>query len=47
MNLKNSINDKEIPQNENPKKIVNIVEKIRNFNKQQILKQLKHFKDYQ
>ena len=47
MNLKNSINDKEIPQNENPKKIVNIVEKILNFNKQQILKQLKYFKDYQ
>ena len=33
--LRNSINSKEIPENENPKKIVNIVEKILNFNKQQ------------
>ena len=33
--LRNSINSKEIPENENPKKVVNIVEKIFNFNKQQ------------
>ena len=33
--LRNSINSKEIPENENPKKIVNIVEKILDFNKQQ------------
>ena len=30
--LRNSINSKEIPENENPKKVVNIVEKINNFN---------------
>ena len=35
INLRNSINSKEIPENENPKKIVNIVEKILDFNKQQ------------
>ena len=31
--LRNSINSKEIPENENQKKVVNIVEKIFNFNK--------------
>ena len=33
--LKNVINRKEIPENENPEKIVNIVKKILNFNNQQ------------
>ena len=33
--LRNSINSKYIPENENPKKVVNIVEKIPDFNKQQ------------
>ena len=31
--LRNAINRKEIPENENPNKIVDIVEKILNFNK--------------
>ena len=46
MKLVNNVNDgmndlinatirKEIPENENPKKVVNIVEKIFDFNKQQ------------
>ena len=35
INLRNSINSKEIPENENSKKIVNIIEKIVDFNKQQ------------
>ena len=35
IDLKNSINSKEIPENKNPKKIVNIVEKSLGFNKQQ------------
>ena len=35
INLRNSINSKQIPENKNPKKIVNIVEKILDFNKQQ------------
>ena len=34
IDLRNSINSKEIPENENPKKVVNIVEKILDFNKQ-------------
>ena len=34
INLRNSINSKEIPENENPKKAVDIVEKILDFNKQ-------------
>ena len=38
INLKDSINGKETPENENPKKIVNIVEKILNFSKQQNIK---------
>ena len=33
--LRNSINSKEIPENENPKKVVNIVEKIIDFSKKQ------------
>ena len=33
--LRNIINRKEIPENENPKKVVKIVEKIVDFNKQQ------------
>ena len=41
VNLRNSINSKEIPENENPKKIVNIVEKFLDFNKQQKFKELK------
>ena len=35
IDLRSSINSKEIPENENPKKVVNIVEKILDFNKQQ------------
>ena len=35
INLRNFINSKEIPENENPKKVVNIVEKFFDFNKQQ------------
>ena len=34
-NLRNAIIRKEIPENENPNKIVNIVKKILDFNKQQ------------
>ena len=41
--LRNSINSKEISGNENPKKVVNIVEKIFNFNKKQKEKGLKIF----
>ena len=35
IDLRNSINSREIPENKNPKKIVNIVEKILEFTKQQ------------
>ena len=35
VDLTNSSNSKENPENENPKKLVNITEKILNFNKQQ------------
>ena len=35
INLRNSIDSNKIPKNGNPKKIVNIVEKILDFNKQQ------------
>ena len=35
IDLRNSINSKEIPWNENPKKVVNIVAKILDFSKQQ------------
>ena len=41
INLINSIKSNEIPENSNPKKIVNIVEKILDFNKQQKVKRLK------
>ena len=33
--LRNSINSREIPKNENPNKLVSIVEKLLHFNKQQ------------
>ena len=39
--LRNSINSKEILENGNPKKVVNIVEKITDFNKKQKRKGLK------
>ena len=35
IDLRNDINRKEIPENEDPKKVTNIVEKILDFNKQQ------------
>ena len=35
INLRNAINKKEIPEHKNPKKVVNVVEKILYFNKQQ------------
>ena len=35
MGLGKAINRKDIPENENPKKVVNIVEKILNLNKRQ------------
>ena len=35
INLRNSINSKEIPENKSPKKAVHIVEKSVDFNKQQ------------
>ena len=38
INLRSSINSKEIPETENLKKIVNIVEKIMDFNKQKKVK---------
>ena len=34
--LRNSINSKEIPENENPKNAVNIVRKIIDFNKKKL-----------
>ena len=40
IDLRNAIFRNEIPENENPNKIVKIVEKILNFNKQQIGKGL-------
>ena len=39
--LRNIINRKEIPENENPKKVAKIVEKIVDFNKQQKSKGIK------
>ena len=39
--LRNSINSKEIPRHENPKKVVSVVEKIMEFNKKQKDKGLK------
>ena len=41
INLRNFVKSKEIPENENPKKIVNIVENIFDFNKQQKGKEIK------
>ena len=41
IDLRNDINRKEIPQNENPKKVVEIVEKMVDFNKQQKGKTIK------
>ena len=35
IDLRNNINRKEIPENENPKKVVHILEKILAFNKRQ------------
>ena len=35
IDLRNDINKKEIPENENPKKVADVVEKILDFNKQQ------------
>ena len=40
IDLKKADNKKQIPENENPKKVVNIVEKILNFNKRQKGKKL-------
>ena len=34
--LRNSVNSKEIPENENPKNVVNIVRKIIDFNKKKL-----------
>ena len=41
IDLRNDINRKEIPENENPKKVADIVEKIPDFNKQQKVKGIK------
>ena len=41
IDLRNSIIRKKIPEDENPNKIVNIVDKIMEFNKQQEGKELK------
>ena len=41
IDLKNSINSKNVLENENPKKRVTIVEKILDFNKQQRIKGIK------
>ena len=35
IDIRNSVNNKEIPKNENPNKITDVAEKIFNFNKQQ------------
>lgn len=35
IDLRSSVNNKEIPQNENSNKVINIVENILHFNKQQ------------
>ena len=35
IDLRNAVNKKEIPKNENPDKVIDIVEDILNFNKQQ------------
>ena len=41
IDLRNPITRKEIPKNENPNKIVNIAEKILDFNKQQKEREIK------
>ena len=41
VDLRNSINSKEIIENGNPRKVIGIVEKVLNFNKQQKDKELK------
>ena len=41
IDLRNNINIKKLPENENPKKVANIVEKIIDFNKQQKAKEMK------
>ena len=41
IHLRNAFIRKEIPENENPNKIVNVVEKILDFNKQQKSKGIK------
>ena len=35
IDLKNAVSRKEIPENEDPDKVINIVEEMLNFNKQQ------------
>ena len=40
--LENAVNKKEIPGNENPNKIIDIVEKVLEFNKEQKEKSLKY-----
>ena len=53
INLRNSLNSKQVPENGNRKKVVHIAEKILDFNKQQkdkginILIPKKCFKNYQ
>ena len=41
IHLRHSINSKEISENKNPKKVVNIVEKILYFNKEQKVERIK------
>ena len=41
IDLRKFINSKEIPENQNPEKVVNIAEKILDFNKQQKSKRIK------
>ena len=41
IDLRNSVNNKGFSKNENPNKIIDIVEKIHNFNNQQKAKGLK------
>ena len=41
IDLRNSVNSKETPKNENPNKVINTIDKILNFNKQQKGKWLK------
>ena len=41
IDLRHSVNRKEMPENENPDKVFDIVEEIHNFNKNQKVKGLK------